>query len=459
LSWRLDVLPFSKKIPQVSDSDVVYTGEIEVVRESPARSTRPQAVRQHAAYPVPAARKTPVPPPRQTHDSSTNIAISRPRTRRGVVEPVLDDRSELFCVPGQGRSEERHSTIVPPAALSYPTPYPEELSDLAETDDEMTRLMAHRPKTAMALSSRRPAPWSVTPAHVSTPLPPSRSPDARLATTMPSERQSPRSATSSGPRAAVVERAPDSLRPVAFPADLSGRHEPQPTSITLRTHILTGRPTMTWATALVVLGVFVGLSTSLYGRGDQVASSVSSWLAPQNAAAAAQPQAESPAPQALQYVARAAVAAPVSAAPPAQAVTVADRAASAEAPNDPLAALMDTKGRDSTSHVSTQRPTYVAPGDKGERAPSAAPVHHWVAPAKPVAAASPFAAPPVALAAAAAPALTVAALDPAPPPPAAAPAPRSTKGSKSKKGAADADLQAASASDALARAQLEAALR
>jgi hypothetical protein len=272
--------------------------------------------------------------------------------------------------------------------------------------------------------------------------------------TVPSERKS--AATSSGPRAGLVERAPDSLRPVAFPADVSGRHEPQPTSITLRTHILTGRPTMTWATALVVLGVFVGLSTSLYGRGDQVASSVSSWMAPQNAAAAAQPQAESPAPQALQYVARAAAAAPVSAAPPTQAVTVLDRTPS-ESQSDPLAALMDTKGRDSASRVSTQRPTYLAPGDKGEKVPSAAPVHHWVAPAKPIAAAAPVAAPVVP----ASPALAVAAFEPAPPPPAAAvaPLPKSTKGSKAKKGAADADLQAASASDALARAQLEAALR
>jgi hypothetical protein len=466
------VLPFSKRRQEPSVSDVVVTGEIEVVRE-------------RRSAPPPSSRRLVDP------DSSTRIAVAKPRSRRVAPEPFLDEEP-FYCV------EARQPTIVPPSSKSN-------LPDLlADSDDDMTRLMPHRARLALATSSRRPAPFVPPPtptpplSSAYTPTPPSSRPihpDSRLAITMPPEgRQSDRLPTTPQPRtlavlpvrtvtreearAAHLERAPDSLRPVAMTAmvgaEISGKHEPPPTSTTMRTHILTGRPTMSWAAALVVLGVFMGVATSLYARGDgaDIASSISSSLAqpsPQHAAAS-QPIAENPAPQPpAQYAA-----APMPtmfATPPLSGATIdrgiehADRATDHSAPSDPLAALMDTRATgDIALHGS--RPTYVAPG-------STTPVYtppakHWSAPrhvAERVTerVAEPAPPPPPAPAAAPAPAAPspalVAAADPAPQP--AAPAPKSSSKSKSKRGGGggDSDLASASASDALARAQLEAALR
>jgi len=229
-------------------------------------------------------------------------------------------------------------------------------------------------------------------------------------------------------------------------ADASGRHEVLPTAVTMRAQAAAGRPTLSWAAALVVIGGLVGLGSALFASGGagSVASSGSPSVAPETAAAAAQPPAEVRTdPAAPVTPPPAAAPAPVAVAPAAPA-PVDSRTEPSPTPG-PLAALIDAKRHGDTAST---RPTYVAPG-------SAAGGRRWSAASK--------ALPPAPSSASlesivaklgAPPASPVAAAAPVDPPPAPKPA---TKG-RPKRGA-DADLQAASASDALARAQLEAALR
>ncbi len=377
------MLPSRKRYPAVSASEIAYTGEIEVVSDRVPPSTRRPVDRRPISYP---RLPTPRPP-----------------------------------------SEIRHCTMVPPSVPAYP-------AELAESDDDMTVLWAERPRAfGTPPSSRRRTPVSFPP-----------QPAAALRYSAALEYESRLAVTGPASRRSDPPEAPDSLRPVAMAAslsaDASGPHEPQPTSFTMRTQLLPGRPTLAWAGALVVIGVLVGLGTSLLtqaGIGAEAASAPSTAMA--GLAAAAQPPqappvAENRAPEVAPPKPSAAPGEWV-AAPPAPVAS----SAATSAPG-PLAALTGAKGDgDSTPHAS-ERPTYVAPPSH------AAPVHRWVAPPKP-------AAPPVAPVS-----TSVAATDSFPPPPATPPSWKANAKSKTKRGA-DADLQAASASDALARAQLEAALR
>ena len=70
-----------------------------------------------------------------------------------------------------------------------------------------------------------------------------------------------------------AQPAPASIAPVAMsvapnaePSD--PRFEVPATVITTRTKVLTGRPTVSWAAALVAMGVFAGLVTAVIARGD-----------------------------------------------------------------------------------------------------------------------------------------------------------------------------------------------
>ena len=74
--------------------------------------------------------------------------------------------------------------------------------------------------------------------------------------------------------ASSVQAGPASVAPVAMsiptphaePSD--PRFEVPATVITTRTKVLTGRPTVSWAAALVAMGVFAGLVTAVIARGD-----------------------------------------------------------------------------------------------------------------------------------------------------------------------------------------------
>jgi hypothetical protein len=322
--------------------------------------------------------------------------------------------------------DKRSETLLPPSIRSDVR-----VTEESVDDEDMTRLLGFRPSfIPTPASSRRPQPWGMAPV-------------------------TPHADTATSPSS----RPPDSLRPVAMAtaAGLSaldtGPHETPPTAITMRTYAVQSRPTATWAAALVVLGVFVGIGSAVYGRGGaaDAAAAAATWLDPGRAAAAAQPPRAlvdsftSPPPPASPP--------PVVAASPAPGPVVehpvAERPAaehSGEPAAEALAALAQAPAHGEHGEsvkAAPSRPTFVAPGSHWS--------HHSVArPAAPPPSREPE---PVVAAAAAAQDATPAAT-PAPPPP---PAAKATS-RRSKKGSDD-DMQAASASDALARAQLEAALR
>jgi hypothetical protein len=349
-------------------------------------------------------------PSRVDPDSNTRIAIARPVTILPPAAPYAsspesscdDDMTVLWMprpAPSRAVAPTRRSSAPPPAAVSFSN----------SLENEM-RLAC----------SGSPGVWPRPPAPVEEPA---------------SER-----------------RAPDSLRPVAMAAmaavdgaDQSGRHDlPPPTSITMRTHVLTGRPTLTWAAALVVIGVFVGFGTSLFAAGEAGRTAgAAAWTGTERVAAAGQPAtvsftAEGAAPRSVSFSSD--VPAKPATAPALTAEALQPAKIAAAAPVVPAATATSTAWAPVTTpdHAQPQDPDpIVAIEAKHEAAPRSA--------SRPT-----YSAPPRHAAPRPTPAVVAAAPPPAPKP-AAAPA-------HSKKGT-DADLQAASASDALARAQLEAALR
>jgi hypothetical protein len=470
------VLPFAKRQPRTpSECDLVHTGEIEVVDERALRTTRPQidtVTHPFVAVPTPQPRarvihetRSVIVPP--SPDSSTRIPASRPSrptpippSSRRPPSPSPDSRVQFNprgadradSVRGYVRSEMRSETLLPPRMPARVRP-PEPSVD----DEDMTRLLGFRPSYIPApASSRRPQAWAMAPvmtveADARSTLQPRVMPPPPSTRTLGSDRGA-HAVTATTPSS----RAPDSLRPVAMSAATgsvldTGPHEPPPTSITMRTFAVQGRPTATWAVALVALGVFVGIGSAVYGRGDaaDAASAAAIWLAPGRTAAAGQPvQATdsfaSPPPPPVVAVAPAVER-------PAERPSIEQH--SEPGPSEPLAALMQAPAHGEHGEAAPKaasRPTFVAPGSSGSS-------HHssfraaQSQPREPAAAAPAAASPaqePV-------PALAAAPGAASPPPP---PASRSTSRSRSKK-ASDDDMQAASASDALARAQLEAALR
>lgn len=198
----------------------------------------------------------------------------------------------------------------------------------------------------------------------------------------------------------------------------SGRLDVPATVITTRTNVMAGRPTFSWAAALMAMGVFVGLASAVVARGDTDAliDATASLVDPSHARTAA----AAPAPE-MMVVPAAPVA--VSAASPAAACAPSAEPVKAETVvtvTEPA-----TKSVESLPKVGEPAKVAAAP------APAPAPVRRpaYVAPRPQPAA--------------------VAVARPAPKPAAERPAPAAKRESES---------DASSAADALARAQLEASL-
>jgi hypothetical protein len=181
--------------------------------------------------------------------------------------------------------------VLPPAARanqgsSFPSPPPGRPRVFARSlaaDDEMTTLL---PRKGMTFSARPPA--AVAPVPMPK-LASSRPPRAMLEE--PPTRQfvrpsapppsvspvagPPRSSNRPPPQLAQQhERAALKPQPVpvleggAEAAKSDPRIDPPATVVTARTRIVAARPTMSWAAALVAMGVFVGLVTAVVARGD-----------------------------------------------------------------------------------------------------------------------------------------------------------------------------------------------
>jgi hypothetical protein len=430
------VLPFTKRSPPSdSFSEVVGTDEIEVV---PLKSRQLLVTRPHLV---------------ESHRMSSQSA------------PV---------------SSRRHITIRPPA--DRPRVFEDSVSD-----EEMTRLMSYQPQSLSARDMTFSAPrksinWAMAPASALRPAPltdddptlhkmPSSSPppplsNMRPATHLGNTLQSVRAVPASERTPpSTVRGAPPSVRPVEVPVAKVASHDSVPgTVITTRTRVPMGRPTATWAAALITMGVVVGLGSAIYARGDAHAllASARALVDPGQAPAAVAAQLPSPAP--IPVAVNAALGPQPAVLPPSSPASPAPAAV-------PLPIVPGTTAAepaDKTADVPTMtmtpprtppvayaapavlRPSFVAPGGGSGSSSSSSSRH--------ASRAVPTPAP-------SAPALTLATASEPKEPKAAAAAPATPppvlKTVRHSKHASsdDSEVESASAADALARAQLEAALR
>ncbi|HEY2516797.1 MAG TPA: hypothetical protein VGI39_38265, partial [Polyangiaceae bacterium] len=222
------MLPFTKR-PVRSDepSELIKTNELEVDGVSALR-----AARSAAAEPVESSRRpSPVP----------SAAVDVPR----AFAPSTADDEMTMLMPRKGMT----FSARPPAPVA-PNPMPK------LTASRSPRPQLEEPPTRQFIKPSAPPPSiSATAATVAASAP------ERPQT--PAPVQLPRTGTK--PQPAALDAKP------AAPSDPRGsdpRLDPPATVITARTRIVAARPTVSWAAALVAMGVFVGLVTAVVARGD-----------------------------------------------------------------------------------------------------------------------------------------------------------------------------------------------
>jgi len=203
------VLPFTKRSARSEESsELIKTGDIEVVKSPGAKRT--------VAFPAPGDR------PRVFARSSSDEEMTTLLPRKGMTFSVR------------------------PGAPVTPVPMPKRAST------NPPRAMLEEPPTRQFIKPSSP--------------PPSISPVAGP----------PRSNRAPAPaRAALAsQHARAALRPQPVPSIAEDarksdpRIDPPATVVTTRTRIVAARPTISWAAALVAMGVFVGLVTAVVARGD-----------------------------------------------------------------------------------------------------------------------------------------------------------------------------------------------
>jgi hypothetical protein len=144
-------------------------------------------------------------------------------------------------------------------------------------DEEMTTLM---PRKGMTFSARPSAPVTPDPMPKLTtsrpPRPMLEEPPTRqfVMPSAPPPSVSPVAGPARPSPAPIgVQHGRASLKPQPVPGAATGTKsdpqiDPPATVITARTRIIAARPTMSWAAALIAMGVFVGLVTAVVARGD-----------------------------------------------------------------------------------------------------------------------------------------------------------------------------------------------
>jgi hypothetical protein len=314
------------------------------------------------------------------------------------------------------------------------------------SDDERTLVLPQKPVKFSSAPPPIPTPTGVMKPQSS---PPPAMPSMRGAVRqrMDDERTVLRP-MSAPPAAPVSSRPPPAMLPTPYmpfkppaPAKVPAmgakqeeksdpRINPPAAVITTRTRVLRPRPTVSWAAALMALGVFVGLVTAVVARGDadSLIDATASFVDPGHAAAT--------------------------------------RAAAAGQPT-PLIAV-ENKKREAAVEVKAPAPVHEAPTVAANALPKAEPVA-VAPPPPPVAKPEPPKPPPVAWAAPVPAPKPPAPVAVAPPPPApkpvppapvaVAPKPATPKPATPAPKAAQSELDSANAADALAKAQLEASLR
>ena len=331
-------------------------------------------------------------------------------------------------------------------ASSFPSPPADRprVFSRSVNDDEMTTLMPRKGVLAQ-FTARIPHP--MTPRSTSTRPKPVLMEEPTQAFVRPPAAPPPSVAPPSLPKpnmrhmtrpAPRQEIAPESLAPMAMTAlpavkqDSDAKIDPPATVITTRTRIITPRPTVSWAAALVAMGVFVGLVTAVIARGDadSLIDATASFVDPSGSHAAGSANGAIASLQSKFDL------------PPRSYMPLTDSAAAPAKDDEPKSVALTDLPTASPQPQKAAPVAYAAPARSWRpawHAPRPAPVAKAPKEAKEakdtsedkVAAASPKGSAPSKHAAAGAP----------------------------SKGASDDDVESASAADALAKAQLEASLR
>jgi hypothetical protein len=202
------VLPFTKRPARTDSPELINTGDFEVVRAPEAK--------QPSAFPKPSSR------PRAFAQSVSDEEMTTLLPRKGMTFSLR------------------------PGAPVTPVPMPKRASTTPP------RAQLEEPPTRQFVRPSAP--------------PPSISPVAGP----PRASNRPVAATT---RAASLVHQRAALRPQRVPVlgddrTSDARIDPPATVITARTRVVAARPTISWAAALVTMGVFVGLVTAVVARGD-----------------------------------------------------------------------------------------------------------------------------------------------------------------------------------------------
>lgn len=221
------MLPFTKRPsrrPTADNSQSIHTGDIELVR-SDAPASR---------YPAPPSDR-----PRvfQRSVSDDDKTLLMPAKLRATIAPPKPTSSAPPAMPSM-------RSVAPPSLKGLVRP---RASDAGEERTMLRPIPAEIARTAP--SSRPPSP-----AMMPTPYMPFKPP---APSKKPAPPPVPAPINAKGGSDAKSKR-PDSDARLEVPAAV----------ITQRTRILPRKPSMSWAAALVALGVFTGLVTAVVARGD-----------------------------------------------------------------------------------------------------------------------------------------------------------------------------------------------
>ncbi len=328
--------------------------------------------------------------------------VKSPGAKRGSAFPAPSERPRVFA---RSASDEEMTTLLPRKGMTFsvrpgagpvtPVPMPKRIST------NPPKAMLEEPPTRQFIKPSSP--------------PPSISPVAG-----PPRSNRPAAGPAVERAALAGKHARAALKPQPVPSLAADARKSDPridipaTVITARTRIVAARPTISWAAALVAMGVFVGLVTAVVARGDAdtLIDAAASFVDPSGGHAAASGSMTS----SLQTKAQ---------------ETHTNVVASADTLLADTTAEATKVAWDAQSATATPMPPRPAPV-----AYAAPAVHHQ---ARPVVHAAP-------------------AKDKEERVAKAAPAPKAASAAKFAK-ATDDDVESASAADALAKAQLEASLR
>ncbi len=428
------MLPFTKRPNRYEEEERIDTGKVEsvsVVPSAPLSMPRPMPSRPPSKAAPPSERHLHAPPseslgsflPSFSGDEMTTLMPNKPSSSF----PPASARA-----PRNGRSRPRPNAGLVPRV----------------DDEDRTTLRPNSSASSLLASTPVPAAPPSHPASFTPPAPPSSARGLRINTpptvigqAIPAEvRAHAVTAMQTHPSPMPRPMYDSSSSQTDLPVD------PPATAVTARTRVLIGRPTVSWAAALVAMGVFVGLVTAIVARGDadSLIDVTASFVDPSQStahAAAAQPTPVVALPQAVAPSLPSPVVAAIS--PPV--VTVTAPAVASPAPLPPPVAAVVAEPK---SIAATDLP--IAKPDVATRAAVPAPEKKaaavFVAPSKPVSTAPPASRP-------------IAKPQPKADPVAVAAPSKPTPATRPGKKGSNADEDAAAAADRLAREQLEAVLK